>query len=67
MSCKLQHSHGADVAAQRGRGIGSLLTGAAAAVAPEVTATLSATPLGRGVYARLGFTEVGRPLHHHPV
>lgn len=55
------------MAAQRGRGIGSLLTEAAAAVAPEVTATLSATPLGRGVYARLGFTEVGRPLHHHPV
>lgn len=55
------------MAAHRGRGIGSLLTEAAAAVAPSLPSTLSATPLGRGVYARLGFTEVGRPLHHHPV
>lgn len=53
--------------AQRGRGIGSALTQAAIAVAPGRPATLSATPSGRGVYARLGFTEVGRPLHHHPL
>lgn len=53
--------------AQRGRGIGAALTEAAIAVAPSLPATLSATPSGRGVYARLGFTEVGRPLHHHPI
>lgn len=53
--------------AQRGRGIASALTEAAIALAPSVPATLSATPAGRGVYQRLGFTEVGRPLHHHPV
>lgn len=52
--------------ARRGRGIGSALTKAAIAVAPELPATLAATPSGRGVYRRLGFTEVGRPLHHHP-
>lgn len=53
--------------AQRGRGIGSALTEAAIAMAPGVPATLSATAAGRGVYLRLGFNEVGRPLHHHPV
>ena len=53
--------------AQRRRGIGAALTEAAIAVAPTLPATLSATALGRGIYARLGFTEVGRPLHHHPV
>lgn len=52
--------------AQRGRGIASALTEAAIAVAAGVPATLSATPAGRGVYRRLGFAEVGRPLHHHP-
>ena len=51
----------------RGRGIASALTEAAIAMAPDVPATLSATPAGRGVYRRLGFTEVGRPLHHHPI
>lgn len=51
----------------RGRGIASALTEAAIAIAPGVPATLSATPAGRGVYRRLGFTEVGRPLHHHPI
>ena len=50
----------------RGRGIGSALTEAAIAMAPEVPSTLSATPAGRRVYRRLGFAEVGRPLHHHP-
>lgn len=53
--------------AHRGRGIAGALTGAAIAVAPGVPAVLSATPAGRGVYRRLGFTELGRPLHHHPV
>ncbi len=53
--------------ARRGRGIGSALTMAAVAVAPHMPATLSATPSGRGVYQRLGFSEVGRPLHHHPM
>lgn len=51
----------------RGRGIASALTAAAMAVAPGVPAVLSATPAGRGVYRRLGFTELGRPLHHHPI
>lgn len=52
--------------AHRGRGVAGALTEAAIAVAPEVPAVLSATPAGHGVYLRLGFTEVGRPLHHHP-
>lgn len=52
--------------AHRGRGVAGVLTEAAVAVAPQLPAVLSATPAGRGVYARLGFTEVGRPLHHHP-
>ena len=52
--------------AQRERGIGAALTEAAIAAADAVPATLSATAAGRGVYRRLGFTEVGRPLHHHP-
>ncbi len=52
--------------AHRGRGIAAALTEAAIAVADSVPATLSATPAGRGVYQRLGFTEVGRPVHHHP-
>ena len=52
--------------AQRGRGIASALTEAAVAVAPGLPATLSATSAGRGVYRRLGFAELGRPLHHHP-
>jgi GNAT superfamily N-acetyltransferase len=50
----------------RGRGIASALAEAAAAVAPGVPATLSATPAGHGVYRRLGFLDVGRPVHHHP-
>ena len=49
----------------RGRGIAGALTEAAAAVAPGVPATLSATPAGHGVYRRLGFRDVGRPVHHH--
>ena len=53
--------------AQRGRGIAGALTEAAAAAAPGVPAVLSATPAGHGVYRRLGFVDVGRPLHHHPV
>lgn len=52
--------------AQRGLGIGSALTAAAIAVRPELHAVLSATDLGRGAYRRLGFTDVGRPLHHRP-
>lgn len=53
--------------AQRARGIASALTRAAIVVAADLPSTLSATPAGRGVYARLGFIEVGRPLHHHPL
>ena len=49
----------------RGRGVGAALTEAAIVAAPGLPATLSATPEGRRVYRRLGFTEVGRPLHHH--
>lgn len=52
--------------AYRGRGIGAALTAAACRAAPALPAVLSATDLGAGVYRRLGFTEVGRPLHHHP-
>ena len=52
--------------AHRGRGIAGALTEAAIAIAPGVPATLCATPSGRGVYRRLGLTEVGRPVHHHP-
>ncbi|MFT3970916.1 MAG: GNAT family N-acetyltransferase [Micropruina sp.] len=51
----------------RGRRIATALTEAAIAAGPGVPATLSATDAGRGVYRRLGFREVGRPLHHHPV
>lgn len=50
----------------RGRGIASALTEAAAGLAPGVPTTLSATPAGHGVYRRLGFRDVGRPVHHHP-
>lgn len=52
--------------AHRGRGIAALLTEAAAAVAPGVPTTLCASPPGRGVYRRLGFRQLGRPVHHHP-
>lgn len=52
--------------AYRGRGIGAALTAAAMSAATDVPATLSATASGRVVYDRLGFTAVGRPLHHHP-
>ncbi len=51
--------------AHRGRGIAGALTEAAIAIAPGVPATLCATTSGRGVYQRLGFTELGRPVHHH--
>lgn len=50
--------------AHRGRGAAGQLTAAAMAIAPALPAVLSATSAGRGVYARLGFSEVGRPLHH---
>lgn len=52
--------------ALRGRGIGAALTAAAVAVNVRTPATLAATASGRGVYRRLGFGDVGAPLHHHP-
>ncbi len=48
--------------AVRGRGIGSALTAAAVAVAPDRPAALGARPLGVPVYRRLGFSECGRAL-----
>lgn len=53
--------------AYRGRGIGAALTLAAMACAPGLPSVLSATELGRPVYRRLGFEEVGRPVHWTPV
>lgn len=51
------------LAEYRRQGIGAALTVAAAQCAPDRPATLSASGLGRGTYARLGFVELGRPLH----
>jgi len=46
----------------RGRGIGSALTAAALGVATHLPAALRTTASGHGVYRRLGFALVGRPL-----
>lgn len=54
------------LAVARRRGIGAALTAAACASAPHKPATLCASDLGLGVYRRLGFVEVGRPLHWFP-
>jgi GNAT superfamily N-acetyltransferase len=43
----------------RGRGIGTALSAAAVAVAPDRPAALGARPLGVGLYRRLGFTACG--------
>ena len=51
------------LAEHRRQGIGAALTVAAARCAPDRPATLSASDLGRATYARLGFVELGRPLH----
>ncbi len=43
----------------RRRGIGAALTQAAATLAPELPAVLSATRMGHGVYAGLGYRDAG--------
>jgi GNAT superfamily N-acetyltransferase len=43
----------------RRRGVGTALTAAAAALAPELPAALDSTELGHGVYLGLGFGDVG--------
>ncbi len=52
--------------AERGRGIGSMLTAAALDIRAGVPATLSASRSGLPLYRRLGFRELGRPLHWEP-
>lgn len=44
----------------RGRGVGTALSAAAVAVAPDLPAALGARPPGVGVYRRLGFEICGR-------
>lgn len=52
----------------RGRGIASALTEAAIARAPGVPRPASRRPRPDAASAPgCGFTEVGRPLHHHPI
>jgi GNAT superfamily N-acetyltransferase len=46
----------------RGRGVGTALTAAAIAAAPDRPAALGARPLGVGVYRRMGFTACGHAL-----
>ena len=55
------------VAAERGCGIGARLSAAAVNCAPDRPATLSTSRLGEGVYRRLGFETVGRPLDWKPL
>lgn len=47
----------------RGAGLGTALTRRVLALAPDLPATLSSSEVGHGVYRRLGFVEVGRPIH----
>lgn len=47
----------------RRAGIGTALTAAVLALAPDKPATLSTSRLGAGIYRRLGFQEVGSALH----
>ncbi|WP_367889971.1 GNAT family N-acetyltransferase [Serinicoccus kebangsaanensis] len=47
----------------RGTGLGTALTQRALALAPGLPATLSSSKMGYGVYRRLGFVDVGRPIH----
>lgn len=49
--------------AARGQGLGTALTQHAMRLAPDLPATLSSSQLGYEVYRRLGFVEVGRPVH----
>lgn len=49
----------------RGRGYGAALTWAATAVEPTLPAVLIASDLGRPIYERLGYTEVGRWTFWH--
>ena len=51
----------------RGRGIGRALTAAVLQLSSSLPATLSAMEMGRGIYQRLGFQDVGRPAHWTPV
>lgn len=47
----------------RGAGLGTALTQRVLALAPDLPATLTASELSYGIYGRLGFVEVGRPVH----
>ncbi|WP_420330099.1 GNAT family N-acetyltransferase [Ornithinimicrobium murale] len=47
----------------RGAGLGIALTQRVLALAPGLPATLSSSEIGHGVYRRLGFVDVGRPIH----
>ncbi|WP_425606986.1 GNAT family N-acetyltransferase [Ornithinimicrobium faecis] len=47
----------------RGTGLGTALTQRVLALAPGLPATLSSSEIGYGVYRRLAFVEVGRPIH----
>ncbi len=49
--------------AVRGAGLGTALLQRVLALASELPATLSSSDIGQGVYGRLGFVEVGRPVH----
>ncbi len=48
--------------AERGAGVGTALTATAVAQAADRPATLSASTLGLGVYQRLGFQFVAKPI-----
>jgi GNAT superfamily N-acetyltransferase len=53
----------------RGRGIGTALTAHLLHAARDrgcTTSTLQSTPMAEGVYARLGFRDLGRYLEHTP-
>ncbi len=51
---------------ERRLGIGMLLTAAAVGVDDRLPATLTASRLGIGAYRRLGFQELGTPVHWLP-
>lgn len=52
--------------AERGRGIGALLTACAVGIDPAARATLTASQLGLRVYRRLGFCDLAPALHWQP-
>ena len=67
-ACAVAYDDGASVgvylvgtaAAARGRGLGAAVTAGAMAALPPRPALLTATTMGRPVYERLGFRDVGR-------